>query len=299
MAPSERYLRLTSLAQRSFEHGRLDRALRLFESAEDEARRSGDRELCDRAFCNRCAVLAEMDRLHAVAGELKHVLMRARDPFTSWLAAYYTSQSFEIDGNLQRALAYARRAADLAGTCGRADALAASANQRGVLALKDAQFGEAAECFRTVLAIDDEAEATDSIGQAITRDNLGYCLMCTGEPADGMELCATAATTIEDIGARQYLAEIYQDLCYGSLQLDRFADACEWGEKALAFAAEYDHETVERNTLMLLADAAMDAGDDDVAGAYIDRLSAHYPDFRGMRTFFEAFNVRDVINLKA
>ncbi len=299
MAPSERYLRLTSLAQRSFEHGRLDRALRLFENAEDEARRRGDRELCDRAFCNRCAVLAEMDRLHMVAGELKHVLMRTRDPFTSWLAAYYTSQSFEIDGNLQRALAYARRAADLATTCGRADALAASANQRGVLALRDAQFGEAAECFTRVLAIDDDAEGADRIGQAITRDNLGYCLMCTGEAAEGMALCESAAAAIESVGARQFLAEIYQDLCYGALQLDRFVEACEWGEKALALAAEYDHEAVERNTLMLLADAAMDTGDDEVAGAYLDRLSAHYPDFRGMRTFFEAFNVRDVINLKA
>lgn len=298
MASSQRYLRLTQLAQRTFTHGRLDRALRLFEVAEAEAQRLGDRELSDRAFCNRCVVLAEMDRLPAVAGELKHVLMRSRDPFTSWMAAYYTSQLYEFEGNVGRALAYARRGSELAQACQERRALVHSANQHGVLALKDSRFQEAGERFREALQLGVE-ERADMITLAIIRDNLGYCLMCTGGVAEGLTLCGDAAASLETIGARQYLAEVYQDLCYGALAQGRLADARVIGEKALALAREYGYDNIERNTLMLLADAAMDAGDEPGCDSYLERLATHYPDFRGMKAFLRAFNVREVINLKA
>jgi tetratricopeptide (TPR) repeat protein len=297
MAASSRYLRLTQLAQRAFSSGRLYRSLRLFDAAAGEAERLGDRELGDRAFCNRCVVLAELDRLNSVAIELKQVLMRSRDPFTSWMAAYYTSQLYEFEGNVNRALAYARRASELAHACGERRALVHSSNQHGVLALKDSRFPEAAEQFSEALRLGVE-ERADPITLAIVRDNLGYCLMCTGKIAEGMTLCSDAAATLESVGARQYLPEVYQDLCYGELQQGHFAKARTAGEQALALAREYEHPTVERNTLMLLADAAMDADDEEVADEYLERLSTHYPDFRGMKAFLRSFNVREVINLK-
>jgi tetratricopeptide (TPR) repeat protein len=297
MASSQRYLRLTQLAQRSFVHGRLERALHLFEVAEVEAHAYGDRELSDRAFCNRCVVLAELDRLNSVATELKHVLMRSRDPFTAWMAAYYTSQLYEFEGNVARALAYARRGSELAQACGERRARVHSANQHGVLALKDSHFQEASERFQEALQLGTE-DSADSITLAIVRDNLGYCLMCTGKVEEGLCLCRDAAAAIETAGARQYLPEIYQDLCYGLLQEGRFAEARRHGENALVVAGEYAHESVERNTLLLLADAAMDAGDEAAVDGYLERLARHYPDFRGMKTFLRTFNVREVINLK-
>jgi hypothetical protein len=81
--------------------------------------------------------------------------------------------------------------------------------------------------------------------------------------------------------------------------MGRFDEARAWGEKALALAREYDNSTVSRNTLMLLADAAMDAEDEPATESYLQSLSEFYPDFRGMKDFLRAFNVRDVINLKA
>jgi tetratricopeptide (TPR) repeat protein len=284
------------LAQLAFTRGRLERALALFSAAEDEAKRAGDRELTDRAFCNRCVVLLELDRLDGAVGELKTVLMRARDPFTAWMAAYYTAQVYKAEGNIPRALAYARRASELAPTSGQERAVAASANEHGTLALLDSHFAEAAEQFERALAAEG---SLDTLGRAIVRDNLGYCLMCTGRVDEGIALSRDAATDIETIGARQYLAEIYQDLCYGALQQGRFDEARGWGEKALALAREYEHPTVARNTLMLLADAAMDLEDEEAAESYLQALSEHYPDFRGMKSFLRAFNVRDVINLKA
>lgn len=300
MVPSPRYVRLTRLAEGAFARGRLDRALRLFEVAEEEARNGGDRELADRAFCNRCVVLAELDRLSLVSGELKHILMRSRDPFTAMMAAYYTSQAYmsEEEENVPRALAYARRASELADACGQTRAVAVATNWHGALALKQSNFKEAADCFRKAMELDGE-RGDDPMGNAITKDNLGYCWMCTGKPAEGVRLCGEAAATLEGVGARQYLAEVYQDLCYGALQEDRFEDARAWGEKALALAKEFEHPAVERNTLMLLADAAMDEGDETTADGYLGRLAAHYPDFQGMKAFFQAFNVREVINLKA
>jgi tetratricopeptide (TPR) repeat protein len=295
---SERYLRLTQLAQRAFAGGRLERSLHLFCAAEDEAKRVGDRELSDRAFCNRCVVLLELERLDGAVGELKTVLMRSSDPFTSWMAAYYTAQVYEAEGNVARALAYARRASELAAASGERRALKGSANLHGVLALKDSRFVEAAENFRTALELAAE-DGEDPINLAVARDNLGYCLMCTGTVAEGLALCRDAAATLEALGTRQLLPEVYQDLCYGALQQGSFEAARQLGEKTLALAREFDHATVERNTLMLLADAAMDAQDEEATEAYLRSLSAYYPDFQGMKSFLRAFNVREVINLKA
>ena len=295
MSPSNRYLRLTALGQRAYAASRLHRSLRLFEAAEDEARRHGDRELADRAFCNRCVVLVELDRLDGAVSELKHVLMRSSDPFTAWMAAYYTAQAYEAEENVGRALAYARRASDLASASGDARALAASANQHGVLALKDSHFSEASERFRAALSL---AAGGDGIATAIIQDNLGYCLMCVGSAAEGLELCRQAHAALETAGTRHLLAEISQDLCYGELQEGHLEQAAAFGERALTLAREFGLDGIERNTLMLLADAAMDAGEDEKADAYLDRLAAHYPDLRGMKSFMQAFNVREVINLK-
>jgi tetratricopeptide (TPR) repeat protein len=298
MVTTERYLRLTQLAQRAYGKGRLERALRIFLAAEQEARRTGDQELTDRAFCNRCVVLLELERLEGAVGELKSVLMRSRDPFTAWMAAYYSAQVYEFEGNIGRALAYARRASESATTCGDRRAEYHSSNQHGVLALRDSRFAEAAERFQKALQIGAEI-AIDTLSAAITRDNLGYCLMCTGQAADGLELCRDAAATLETLGARQFLADVYQDLCFGALQMDDFVGAQRLGEKALEMARLFQHDTVERNTLMLLADAALDSGDEDAADELLNRLATHYPDFRGMKAFMRAFNVREVINLKA
>lgn len=298
MATTERYLRLTALGQRAFTRGQLERALRLFTAAEEEAKKSGDRELADRAFCNRCVVLLELDRLDASVGELKHVLMRSRDPFTSWMAAYYTAQVYEAEGNLERALAYARRARELSEVCGDTRTRFHSANQHGVLALRQSRFPEAAESFSLALELAPEV-GVDELSVAIARDNLGYCLMCTGQSQEGLSLCQDAAATIEKLGSRQYLAEVYQDLCYGHLQLAEFDTALSVGQKALELAREYGYEDIERNVLMLLADAALDAGQEELGNFYLRQLGRYYPDFRGMEQFFRAFNVREVINLKA
>ena len=99
MSASERYLKPDAVGAAVFALGRLERSLRLFAAAEEEARRLGDRELADRAFCNRCVVLVELERLDSAIGELKHVLMRSRDPFTAWMAAYYTAQVYEFEDN--------------------------------------------------------------------------------------------------------------------------------------------------------------------------------------------------------
>jgi tetratricopeptide (TPR) repeat protein len=231
-------------------------------------------------------------------GELKHVLMRSRDPFTSWMAAYYTAQVYKAEGNVARALAYVRRASELADACGETRAVAASANEHGTLALVDSRFAEARACFEQALRLS-EATDLDAMGRAIIRDNLGYCLMCTGEVDTGIELCRDAAATLEGVGSAQYLAEVYQDLCYGHLQRGEFGAARAFGEKALEYARRFELPTIERNTLMLLADAAMDEGDEESTEAYLDRLAAYYPDFHGMKNFLRAFNVREVINLKA
>ena len=87
----------------------------MFVDAESLAREYGEVDLADRAFCNRCSVLVELDQGADQIPKLKEILLSSSDTRNRFLAAYNTGVAYFISEDFERAHSYARRATTLAG----------------------------------------------------------------------------------------------------------------------------------------------------------------------------------------
>ena len=57
--------------------------------------------------------------------------------------------------------------------------------------------------------------------------------------------------------------------------------------------------TLEKNLLYLLGETCHLSGDVSGSQFYFDRLASLYPEFRNLRAYLEAFDFRNVLNLRA
>ena len=83
-----RYDELLRLGEQAIGADHFERAAEIFAEAESIAREMGEIDLADRAFCNRCSVLVELDRGADQIPKLKEILLRSNDTQNRFLAAY-------------------------------------------------------------------------------------------------------------------------------------------------------------------------------------------------------------------
>ena len=117
-----------------------------FSDAESIARRHGEVELADRAFCNRCSVLVDF-RQGADHAELKEILLSSGKHHNRFLAAYNTGVAYFISEDFERAHNYARRATALARELDDSSLEHRSLNLVGTLAARASLFDEAEDAF--------------------------------------------------------------------------------------------------------------------------------------------------------
>ncbi len=295
------YDRLASAARKAFVQGRLDEALALFGRAETLAREAGEAGLADRAFCNRCAVLVELDAVRPEVPELQRILLRSRDGKTRWMAAYYTALAFDLDGDRERAAGFARRALELAGTLGEPESEAATANLLGNLALVSSRFEEAEAAYRRALEAYRGLDGYHRLMAAQVEDNLGYTHLCTERIASGLLLCESSRDTMRELEARHYLAQPLQDLCYGYLLADRLDEAQEHGEEGLELALAMEDGLIVKNLLFLLAEVSVRKGDEFRARRFLGELARCYPEIGPSEEIVDLFLEMDltrVVNLR-
>jgi len=297
----DRFDELQQQAERAFAGGDLQRSLELFATAESLARTHGEVDLADRAFCNRCAVLIELEAGQEQVPKLKRILLRSQDPKTRYLAAYYTAETLRGDDQFDKALTYARRAAELAEELDEGPARAASANLVGLIAMRSCEFAEAERAFSAALGYYDGAEGYHQIMAAQVQDNLGYVHMCSGRLQEGLRLCESARRAFDGMGAGHYVYETLQDLCYGYILDDQFEKAEQCGETAFQLALEFNDELIAKNCLFLLSEIAIRRGDTFRARRYLRELISHYPDVGVSDEIVEVFLATDlttVVNLR-
>lgn len=297
----DRFDRLQQQAQDRFVAGELRQAVELYAAAERLALEHGRQELADRAFCNRCAMLIELEEGYDQIPALKQVLLRSSDSKTRYLASYYTAEAFRGDEEWDRALTYARRASELAEQLDEAPARAAVANLRGTVAMRSCQFEEAEQAFEEALGWYEDADGYHRIMAAQVTDNLGYVRMCNDRLEDGLRLCEEARRSFEQLEADHYLYETLQDLCYGYILDDRLDHAAECGELALELAIQYSDPLIAKNCLFLLSEIAVRQGDSFRARRYLRELIAHYPDVGLSEEIIDVFLATDltsVVNLR-
>jgi len=297
----ERYDELLVAAERALGADDFERSAELFAEAEAIARGSGDIDLADRAFCNRCSVLVELDQGADQIPKLKEILLRSSDNRNRFLAAYCTGVAYYISDDCERAHSYARRATGLAVELGDHSLEHRSLNLVGTLAARASLFEEAEDAFRRCLEAHRSGEGYQRVMAAQVEDNLGYVMLCTDRLYEGLRHCERARADLEELGAEHYLYETLQDLCYGYVLVDDLDRAQECGTRALELAIEYSDEQIAKNCLFLLSEIAVRRGDTFGARRYLHELTAYYPEAGVSEEIIDVFLATDlttVVNLR-
>jgi tetratricopeptide (TPR) repeat protein len=297
----ERYDELLMLGEKALGLDDFEGAAGLFADAESVARQMGEVDLADRAFCNHCSVLVELDRGADQIPKLKEILLSSGDTRNRFLAAYCTGVAYYISDDLERAASYARRATGLARELGDQSLEQRSFNLVGTLATRDSRFDEAEEAFSLCLEAHRGADGYQRVMAAQVEDNLGYVLMCTERLDEGIRRCETARTVLEEMGADHYLYEVLQDLCYGYVLVDELENAFRCGSRALELAIEHDDQQIAKNCLFLLSEIAVRRGDTFGARRYLHELTACYPEAGISEEIIDVFLATDlttVVNLR-
>jgi len=291
---------LLRLAEEAVGADRFEDAVALFAEAETLARDIGENDLADRAFCNRCSVLVELDQGADQIPKLKEILLQSSDTRNRFLAAYCTGVAYFIAEDCERAHSYARRATNLAHELGDEALEHRSLNLVGTLAARASLFDEAEDAFRRCLEAHD-GSGYQAVMAAQVEDNLGYVMLCTDRLEEGLGHCEHARAVMESLGADHYLYETLQDLCYGYVLADDLerAEAC--GSRAFELAVEHSDEQVAKNCLFLLSEIAVRRGDTFGARRYLRELTAYYPEAGVSEEIIDVFLATDltsVVNLR-
>jgi tetratricopeptide (TPR) repeat protein len=297
----ERYDVLLGLGAQAVGGDEFELAAEIFAEAESVAREMGEVDLADRAFCNRCSVLVELDRGADQIPKLKEILLGSGDARNRFLAAYCTGVAYFITDDLERADSYAQRATELARALGDLSLESRSLNLVGTLAARDSRFDEAEESFRLCLEAHRGTDGYQRVMAAQVEDNLGYVMMCTDRIDDGLRRCENARAAMEELGVEHYLYEVLQDLCYGYVLADDLGCAFECGTKALELAIEHDDQQIAKNCLFLLSEIAVRRGDTFAARRYLHDLTAYYPEAGVSEDIIDVFLATDlttVVNLR-
>jgi len=213
----ERYDELLMLGERAVGADAFERAAGLFAEAEAVAREMGEIDLADRAFCNRCSVLVELDQGADQIPKLKEILLSSGDTRNRFLAAYCTGVAYDISEDLERADKYAQRAIAFAREIGDRSLEHRSLNLVGKLAMRTSRFDEAEDAFRRCMEAHAGADGYQRVAAAQVEDNLGYVMLCTDRLEEGIRRCEAARAVLEEMEAEHHLYEVLQDLCYGYL----------------------------------------------------------------------------------
>ena len=297
----ERYDELLVAAERALGVDNFGLSVEFFAEAEAVARDIGDIDLADRAFCNRCSVLVELDQGADQIPKLKEILLRSSDTRNRFLAAYCTGVAYFISNDFERAHSYARRATGLAAEYGDRSLEHRSLNLVGTLAARASLFEEAEDAFRRCLEAHRAGEGYERVMAAQVEDNLGYVMLCTDRLDEGLRHCERARAEMEKLGAEHYLYETLQDLCYGYVLADDLDRAQECGMGALELAIEYSDEQIAKNCLFLLSEIAVRRGDTFGARRYLHELTAYYPEAGVSEEIIDVFLATDlttVVNLR-
>jgi tetratricopeptide (TPR) repeat protein len=298
----ERFDALCNAAQEAFARDELALSLSTFEEAVTWASDNGDPILADRARCNAAYVRIEMGEGRSAIPELRRVFMRTPDPRNKWSAVYTIAVAYDVDGDVENACGWARRATELVVRIGDDDATVRTHNLAGVLALRHSEFAEAESFFETCLdSTWDESQPHQRTARASVVANLGYILVCGDRVDQGIQMCERARRVFEQENAEHLLYENLQDLCYAYILADRLDPAQECGERAFDLAVEHNDCSVAKNCLFLLSEVSVRKGDSFRARRYLKELTTYYPELGLSDDIVDVFLTTDltqVVNLR-
>ncbi|HVT57553.1 MAG TPA: hypothetical protein VHR45_04060 [Thermoanaerobaculia bacterium] len=292
-----RFEELRSQGESAALAGRLAEAREVFEEGLACARRIGDPRLIDLAICNRAYVNVELSQSASDLPQLREILLRNGDPSACCLAARHLSKAYELQKNYKKSLFYARLMRDRAQLVGRIDWLASSHNQLGNAFLGDSFVDNACLEYKRAL---DLLPVQPNLRRAIALDNLGYCRILQGRPAEAYALLFKSLRMLRHLRADFFSILPHLDLSFLHLEAGRYTYARKHSLTALRLAEANDQTDAIKNALYLLGEVAHLAGDADGANEFFHRLQHQFfPGASYLPALLVAVDVRRLINLHA
>lgn len=279
-------------------HGDFVAARTAYEHALVLAERSDDRGSIDRAHLNLSMVHVQSGNAKTGEEGLREILLRTSDPKVAFHAAYNLASSLRRQGRLERAEQFARRAMEKAKTLGGPDFEAPAHNLLGNLLLTRSYHREALDEYRQALSLREAQEGDTRWSRAILLENIGYCLLLTGETRAGLGHLDDALALAIEVGDRRCRAECLQDLCYGHLIRDEFRDATAFGSEALEEATSAGYSDIVENCHYLLGEIGTRTGDLALRDLHFGALQHLHPELPFLREFLCAVDVTGIITLK-
>jgi tetratricopeptide (TPR) repeat protein len=293
-----RYQRQARAARRAHRKGDREKALELFRLALDEARRSGNVTLEQRARCDVSGALIELERYREAEAGLREILLRSRDGKAVWQATFNLAIALRRQGATERASRFAQRAIDSARRLRACGPIARSLNLMGNLHLVESRFDAALECYRKALRLYGSCRGDWRYPISIIRDNVGYCMLLLQRVEEGLAEIDAALELAREVGHPRVEAECLQDRCYGLLRQGSLEEAEKSGQVALEMAERHSYRDLVVNCCYLMGELRHRQGDAAGRDGYFLKLQSLYPHLPFLRDFLCAFDVSSVINLK-
>ena len=277
--------------------GRLDRAAATVAEASAWAAAHGTQDQVDQCTCVGIATGLELGDAAIEVRPLREILLRNAEAGNCLLAAYTLARHYELRKEFKKALFYSRIARDRAAGLERADYQASIHNQVGNALLALSQIDEACGEYEQALAL---MPVDESTWRARILDNLGYCRVLQGRPADGYPLLYESLSVLRRLGARRYQISTRLDLSFAHLESGRLRHATRQASVALDLAEEFDEPDSIKNALFLLGEAYNLRGEETLAESCFRRLQrTYFPDQGYLSGFLLSVDVRKMVNLHA
>ena len=281
-------------------------AAAVYRQAVEVATAAGEADLADEALCGWGAAETELGNGVEVMPELRRILLGSTVDHNRWLAAYTLARAHELEGQVKKALFYARLSLNHSDYLSRPGLAAGSHNVLGNLLVAEGRETDAAAEYRRALR---EAKSSPSTWVAGVEGNLGYCLVASASSArrlgrtrlrEGLRLLYRSLRCFRRANAPLDLALSHLDLCFAHLELQRPLSAKRHGERALKLAERHQDLELAKNCLYLLGQTAVLEGDTESARRHFRELEQRfYPDRTGLTDVLMALDLRQVVNLRA
>ncbi len=286
--------------------GSYPEAAAVYRRAVEVATAAGDGDRADEALCGWGAAETELGNGAKVMPELRQVLLGSTVDYNCWLASYTLARAHELEGQVKKALFYARLSHQHSVQVQRPGLTGLSHNLLGNLLVAEGREADAAAEYRTALR---HADASPPTWLAGAEGNLGYCLLVgairskglrRSRMREGLSLIYRSIRTFRREGAHQYSMLPHLDLCFAHLELQRPAAAKRHGRRALSLAKQHRDSATIKNSLYLLGHVALLEGETEPAREHFVELERRfYPDQAGLTDVLMSLDLRQVVNLRA
>ena len=286
--------------------GAYRKAATVYQRAVEVAAAAGESDLADEALCGWGAAETELGNGAEAMPELRRILLGSPVDHNCCLAAYTLARAHELEGQIKKALFYARLFRDRAEYVERGGLPSLAQNLLGNLLVAEGREADAAACYRTALS---RARNAPSTWKVAAETNLGYCLVVSAvgrrgmrrnRLREGLRLIYRSIRTFRREGTVQYSMLPHLDLCFAHLELKRPAYARRHGLRALELAMRYDDPATIKNSLYLLGHVALLEADTETARHYFGEVEQRfYPHQAGLVDLLMSVDLRQVVNLRA